>query len=70
MFKTAVIGLFLSMAFNTASVQADCRGCCSNHKGVVCRNGITECQDGTPLSFKCESKGCNKCGGTNKKNKN
>ncbi len=43
---------------------ADCQGCCSSHDGVVCRNGITMCGDGTPLSITCTNKGCDECGTT------
>lgn len=39
----------------------DCRGCCSSHKGVVCREGETMCADGTRLSPACQLKGCNQC---------
>jgi hypothetical protein len=45
-----------------ASVShADCRGCCSRNKGVVCSGGVTQCGNGTPLSVKCKAKSCNKC---------
>jgi len=43
------------------TIYANCRGCCSHHGGVVCNNGITICGDGSSLSYKCQSKGCNKC---------
>ena len=55
------IGMLLLMASGSL-VYADCQGCCSWHGGVVCRNGVTECDDGTPLSATCRNKGCNKCG--------
>lgn len=45
----------------TLSTRADCRGCCSQHKGVSCINEVTQCRDGSPLSAKCEAKSCNKC---------
>ncbi len=40
---------------------SDCRGCCSNHGGVVCSNGVSQCADGTPLSPTCAAKSCNQC---------
>lgn len=40
---------------------ADCQGCCSSHGGVICRNGITMCADGTSLSITCQNKGCDDC---------
>jgi len=55
-----VLALVVSISF-TAS--ADCRGCCSRHKGVVCVEGKTQCKDGSPLSDKCRLKGCSKCEG-------
>lgn len=42
-------------------VKADCQGCCSWHGGVICKNGITQCADGTSLSQTCQDKGCNVC---------
>ena len=39
----------------------DCQGCCSYHGGVICRNGVTMCADGSPLSNTCIAKGCNMC---------
>lgn len=56
--------LFLCLL--TGYLFADCRGCCSHHGGVVCRDGVTMCADGTPLSTKCASKGCNVCGTSHK----
>ena len=62
------LAIFLITLFTffliTSTAFADCRGCCSRHGGVVCIDGITKCRDGTPLSLKCQSKGCNKCGST------
>lgn len=46
----------------TVQSFADCQGCCSSHGGVVCRNGVTKCGDGTSLSSTCVNKGCNMCG--------
>jgi hypothetical protein len=61
-----IVSLILVFAFIfTSLAYADCRGCCSWHGGVVCRNGVTMCNDGTPLSSKCRAKGCNKCGDIN-----
>jgi endonuclease/exonuclease/phosphatase family metal-dependent hydrolase len=54
------VSLFSLLAFST-NTQADCRGCCSSHGGVVCNNGITECADGSPLSQTCQDKGCSVC---------
>jgi len=54
------IFILLTIALLTAPVYADCRGCCSRHGGVICVDGITKCRDGTPLSTKCQSKGCDK----------
>jgi hypothetical protein len=70
MLKLLISTTVLAIALAAGSVgQADCRGCCSRHGGVVCENGVTKCRDGTPLSAKCSSKGCNKCfkGGNKKK---
>lgn len=57
--------VFLIISFLTLNLTAlsyaDCRGCCSRHGGVVCIDSITQCRDGSPLSSKCISKGCNKC---------
>jgi len=53
---------FISLIIIEKSIAlADCQGCCSYHGGVVCRNGVTMCADGTPLSTTCQSKGCNVC---------
>lgn len=41
--------------------NSDCRGCCSDHGGIVCNSGVTTCRDGTTLSPTCASKGCNQC---------
>lgn len=46
------------------------RGCCSGHGGVVCIDGVTKCRDGSPLSDKCKSKGCNKCDSISSKSQN
>ena len=54
-----LITLFIISLF-TSTTFADCRGCCSRHGGVVCVDGITKCRDGTLLSPKCQSKGCDK----------
>jgi len=61
MTKLFAILLFAAFAMNAS---ADCRGCCSHHGGVRCIKGETKCADGIPLSWKCQSKGCNKCGST------
>ena len=53
------IGFALLLLSGTA--QADCRGCCSRHGGVVCAQGVTRCGDGTPLSDACQAKECNRC---------
>ena len=59
--------LFISILFIislfTTTTFADCRGCCSRHGEVICVDGVTQCRDGTSLSPKCQSKGCDKCGG-------
>lgn len=70
MLKTLLATAVLAIALAAGPAgQADCRGCCSRHGGVVCENGVTKCRDGTPLSAKCAAKGCNKCpkGGGKKK---
>ena len=59
---TLFISILFTISLTTATVYADCRGCCSRHGGVVCIDGVTKCRDGTPLSTKCKAKGCNKCG--------
>lgn len=38
-----------------------CGGCCSHHGGIACRNGVTVCWDGSPLSDTCFNKGCDGC---------
>lgn len=55
------ISILISISLIPFTVYADCHGCCSGHKGVACIDGITKCRDGTPLSDKCKTKGCNKC---------
>lgn len=45
----------------TKENNSDCQGCCSQHGGVVCSNGITQCADGTSISSTCAAKGCNQC---------
>ena len=66
--KKSIVVLITLLTFSliTSTTFADCRGCCSRHGGVVCVDGITKCRDGTPLSQKCQSKGCDKCGSTTK----
>jgi len=54
--------------FYISLIYADCRGCCSRHDGVICKNGTTLCADGTPLSLVCKDKGCNACGSASIKN--
>ena len=54
--------ILLTSFLITGTVYADCTGCCSGHGGVVCKNSVTICRDGTALSQKCIEKGCNKCG--------
>ena len=56
-----VFVLFFILLIMTATARADCRGCCSRHGGVVCKDGITTCADGTPLSATCQAKGCSAC---------
>ena len=60
------VSLFLIISVSKIAL-ADCQGCCSHNGGVVCKNGVTQCNDGQALSEKCRSKGCNKCGSTPKK---
>jgi hypothetical protein len=38
--------------------DCDCEGCCAANGGVICRNGVTMCMDGTPLSDTCMEQGC------------
>ncbi len=63
--KMKKFALFLSflitVSLTTATVCADCRGCCSRLGGVDCIDGVTKCRDGSPLSSKCKAKGCSKC---------
>ena len=42
---------------------ADCRNCCTDNGGVICKKSVTICKDNTSLSAACENKGCNKCAG-------
>jgi endonuclease G, mitochondrial len=60
--KLLLFTAILTISLFTSTAFADCRGCCSRHGGVICVDGITQCRDGSPLSSKCKSKGCNKCG--------
>jgi phosphatidylserine/phosphatidylglycerophosphate/cardiolipin synthase-like enzyme len=53
---TALMFLF-SASF---SAQSDCRGCCSWHGGVICKDGKKQCEDGTALSDICGEE-CGKC---------
>jgi phosphatidylserine/phosphatidylglycerophosphate/cardiolipin synthase-like enzyme len=53
---TALIFLFSA----SVSAKSDCRGCCSGHEGVICKDGETQCNDGTALSDRCREK-CEKC---------
>lgn len=63
-FPGCVLGfVMLTLVLFASPAEADCRGCCSHHGGVVCKDGVTQCKDGTPLSAKCKAKGCDKCGG-------
>jgi len=55
------MAFFLATLGFSTHAQADCRGCCSSHGGVVCNDGITECADGSPLSQTCQDKGCSVC---------
>ncbi len=58
------LGLLFQILFlciSASQVYADCQGCCSSHGGVVCRNGVTMCADGTSLSTTCRNKGCVDC---------
>lgn len=59
--STLLINSVILVAFCVGTATADCRGCCSHHGGVVCRDGITQCADGTPLSATCRAKGCTRC---------
>ncbi|MGA1869167.1 MAG: hypothetical protein ACMUJM_11555 [bacterium] len=53
--------IILTCLFYSKKASGNCQGCCSWHSGVVCRNGVTEYADGTPLSSTCEAKGCDAC---------
>jgi len=55
------IGTNSNQRSNGASGPENCQGCCSRRGGVVCRNGITMCADGTNLSPRCRTKGCDMC---------
>lgn len=59
---TVFLSILITIFFIAIPAYADCRGCCSGHGGVACIDGITKCRDGSLLSPKCKSKGCNKCG--------
>jgi hypothetical protein len=50
----AVAGL----VYGNAYAHCNCEGCCTSNGGVVCRDGVTMCADGTSLSSECISKGC------------
>lgn len=53
--------IFLSTLIFPVNCFTDCRGCCSDHGGLVCRNGITMCADGSFLSELCVNKFCDIC---------
>lgn len=61
------IGFYICLVFlisllcNPGIAYADCTGCCSGNGGVVCKNRITMCADGTSLSEECMKKECIKC---------
>lgn len=55
--------IFTLLSLISLDLFADCRGCCSGHGGVVCSHQVTQCQDGSALSAKCEAKGCTRCSG-------
>ena len=57
--------VLLAILSVASAAYANCQGCCSNHGGVTCQNGVTMCADGTPLSSTCKAKGCNECGSPN-----
>ena len=61
--KLKLLFTFAALCLLSINTQADCRGCCSRHKGVVCIDGVTKCRDGSSLSAKCKAKGCSKCAG-------
>lgn len=52
-----------SGTIEVCKTNGNCGGCCSSHGGVACRNGISICRDGTPMSDVCIGKGCNSCVG-------
>jgi len=60
----ATIAITVTAASNGSDgIDDNCQGCCSSHGGVVCRDGVTECGDGTPLTEDCSSGGCDTCSG-------
>nr|WP_319393454.1 hypothetical protein [uncultured Desulfobacter sp.] len=56
-----ILAMCLILLVSAAAAHADYRGCCSEHGGIVCENGITRCIDGTELSESCQAKDCNIC---------
>lgn len=66
LYSTVTVLIVFVWTLASTEVQANCRGCCSHHGGLVCVDQVTQCHDGSPLSAKCSSKGCNKCGVTAK----
>ncbi|OQX24148.1 MAG: hypothetical protein BWK80_22360 [Desulfobacteraceae bacterium IS3] len=50
--------IVISLSYGTAYSHCNCDGCCTSNGGVVCRNGVTMCADGTSLSSECISKAC------------
>ena len=61
-YKIFLVTILISLT--VINTYANCRGCCSSHKGVTCSNGVTQCRDGSSLSDRCQRKSCNKCEGT------
>jgi len=59
--KTLLVLIIINFSFPFSNGYADCRGCCSGNGGILCKNGVTECVDGTPLSDRCRNKGCSAC---------
>jgi len=57
----ALLSFFITICFITIPAHADCREYYSRSERVVCVDVVTKGCDGTSLSSKCKSKGCNKC---------
>lgn len=53
-----IVCVLTGLVYGNAYADCNCNGCCTSNGGVVCRNGVTMCADGTSLSSACISQRC------------